>query len=576
MALPAGQSPIVRAQELTAGLIRQHWLNRVRPGEPMLLRWPLAVLVLVFLSPPSFVPAWAQAPSQTQPPGNQPYTIQANSRVVLTDVTVTDREGNPVHGLPESAFRIFDNNQPQTIATFEEHTGTPAATLEPTAEPAGVYSNDYLLHLPPVLSIVLIDIANLGITDQMYLNYELTKFFKEQPDGQPLAIYLRAGNGCFLVQNFTSDRALLLAGLHKAIPRFPPTGREYLSDIDTLNQIAGYLSQLPGRKNILWFSGGSTLYLRDDFAFSDDTAAWRNLYDELEQERIAVYPIDARGLLNPQPRLLTLLWAQQALMNQTAEATGGQASYNNNGLKEIASHILSSDGSFYTLTYSPHDLRFDNKWHKVRVKLDVGSYNLSYRRGYFADGSPGAAEQPQKARTRTRLLPNGEKVELPELRSVPIIFQARVLPLSDPAAAAGPKPTGSIPAPPPRRGSVPFSIRYSLPADALTKQTIEGKPEIIFGVAAVVINHYGRVVDSHAEKITMTVNQGAGAGNPSAPLSPGVPLSPSAYFSIDQRLNLKKGDEYLYLAVWDMTSGRLGTLQVPVEVSKPRKPNHGD
>ena len=211
-------------------------------------------------------------PASKPAAGKPPYTIQVSSRVVLTDVTVTDRKGNPVHGLPESAFRIFDNNKPQTIATFEEHTSTPAVKLEPAAAPAGEYSNDYLLHLPPVLNVVIIDIANLRITDQMYLNYELTKFFEEQPEGQPLAIYLRAGNGCFLVQDFTSDRALLLAALHKAIPRIPPTGREYLSDIDTLHQIATYLSQLPGRKNVLWFSGGSTLYLRDDGELYEDPA----------------------------------------------------------------------------------------------------------------------------------------------------------------------------------------------------------------------------------------------------------------------------------------------------------------
>ena len=129
---------------------------------------------------------------------------------------------------------------------------------------AGVYSNDYLLHLPPVLNIVLIDIGNLEMADQMYLNYELTKFLNEQAEGQPLAIYLRTGSGCFLVQPFTSDHKLLLDAVHKAIPRFPPHDREHLTDFDTLRQVAASLSQLPGRKNVLWFSGGSTSFLMPD------------------------------------------------------------------------------------------------------------------------------------------------------------------------------------------------------------------------------------------------------------------------------------------------------------------------
>jgi VWFA-related protein len=537
-----------RTQQLTVCLIRQ--TSGVTRGEPMFTRCLSTVLALLLSG--SFFTASAQSQPQNQPPANQPYTIQISSRVVLTDVTVIDRNGNPVHSLPESAFRIFDNNKPQTIASFEEHTSTPAVKMEPASEPAGVYGNDYLLHLPPVLNVVIIDIANLEIADQMYLNYELTKFFEEQPDGQPLAMYLRAGNGCFLVQNFTSDRTLLLAALHKAIPRFPPTGREYLSDIDTLRRMATYLSQLPGRKNILWFSGGSTLYLRDDGESYYDSAMWRELYDELEQERIAVYPIDARGLTTYSN---ISMFAQQSLMNETARATGGQAFYNNNGLKEITGHVLNSDGSFYTLTYSPHDPHLDNKWHKVRMTLNEEGYQLSYRRGYFADGSQGGAEQPQKTSARTRLLPDGEKVQLPAMRSLPIIFHARVLPASDPAVDSAQKLAVSIPAPPPKKGSVPFSVRYSLPLDAFTQQTVDGKPEVIFGVAAVVLNRDGRAVDSHAERVTMTLDEDVARLNPNGPLA------------FDQRLNLRKDDQYLYLAVWDATSGRLGTLQIPLQVS---------
>ena len=529
----------------------------------MLSRCSQAVLATLLLN--SFFTAASQ--SQQQPPPDQPYTIQANSRVVLTDVTVTDKNGNPVHGLPESAFSISDNNRPQTISSFEEHTGAaPATMMEPVAAAKGVYSNDYLLHLPPALNVVIIDIANLEIADQMYLYYELTKFFKDQPVAQPLAIYLRNGNGCFMLQNFTSDRDLLLAALRKAIPRIPPTGREYLTDIDALSQIAGYLSQLPGRKNVLWFSGGSTFYLRDDFAMSDDAAAWRALYDLLEQTRIAVYPIDARGLMNLGLRtsMMSSLLGQWAEMNETARATGGQAFYNSNGLLEITSHLLNSDSNFYTLTYSPHDFHFDNKWHKVRVALNLKGYQLSFRRGYFADGGPGGADQKRTAVARTRLLPNGEKVQLPEMRSVPIIFQARVLPASDPSGISAPAPATTAQTPPPKKGSVPYSIRYSFPIDALTQQSISGTPEVVFGVAVVALNSDGRAIDRDGDRVTLALNEDV------------LRLHPDAPIIFDQRLNLNKNDQYLYLAVWDMTSGRIGTLQVPLQIPKPGKSAHNN
>jgi len=220
---------------------------------------------------------------------------------------------------------------------------------------------------------------------------------------------------------------------------------------------------------------------------------------------------------------------------------------------------VSDDGSFYTLTYSPRDYHFDNKWHKVRVRLSNGDYHLSYRRGYFADGTVGSAEEPHKATTRTRLLPSGEKVQLPETRSTPIIFQARVLPASDPEVVNAPPASGTLLSSPPKKGTVPFSIRYSIPTDAVTAQPIKGLPTVTMGIAAVVVNSEGRADDAHAERVQFALNEDA------------IRQHPELQLAFTQVLNLKKSDQYLYLAVWDMTSGRLGTIQIPVQVPKPVK-----
>jgi VWFA-related protein len=497
-----------------------------------------------------------QASTQTNNPASPSpgYTIQANSRVVLTDVTVTDAKGNPIRGLPQSAFQILDDKQPQRIASFEEHSGAVPAAALPAAR-RGVYSNDFLEHLPTVLNVIVLDIINLDITDQMYLYYELTKFLGNVPSGQPVAIYLRAGDHTFLVQNFTSDRALLLDALRKAIPRFPPSGRAYLSDLDTMRQIANYLSQLPGRKNVIWFSGGSTLFLWPDEVVFQNDAAWRELYDELDQERIAVYPVDGRGLTVANRPGMT---AQQGEMEELARATGGHAYYNTNGLLEAAAQVVTDGGSFYTLTYSPSNFRYDNKWHTVRVAVE-GDYHLSYRRGYFADSS--MAPHEQSAKPRTRLTLNGDKVEEvpPQLRSVPIIFQAHVLLTSDPAVAAQPTASGTIPPPPPQKGKVPYSIRYMLPLDAFTQTDVDGKKNVAFDVAVMAFNRDGYAVVKNADRVSLTINPDSLREHPMAPIA------------IDQQVYLQKGDEYLYLAVWDRASGRLGTLQIMFDVAKPPK-----
>ncbi|MDI3255458.1 MAG: VWA domain-containing protein [Bacillota bacterium] len=512
---------------------------------------PASALVLVLLVP-------LASPSQ-QKPEQTPYTFQTNTRVVLTDVTVTDAKDNPVKGLPESVFHIFDNHQPQTILSFEEHSDTPPLSALPSGRP-GVYTNDYLLHLPPAVNVLLIDIANLEIPEQMYLNDQLTKFLHEEKDLPPLALYLRAGSGCFLVQNFTTDRKLLLEALHKAIPRFPPPGREYLSEFDTLHQIALSLLQVPGRKNILWFSGGSTLYLFPDFLSNtltaQDAEAWRALYDELDEERIAVFPIDARGLMvgggfpgsNP-------VISQHLAMEQTAKATGGEAYFNSNGLKEIAAHLLETDSNYYTLTYSPHELHFDNRWHNVRVSVSTGAYHLGYRSGYFADGSLPATPETTSS-TRTRLLANGEKLEVPQFDNQPILFQAAVLPASDPAIASWTKASVTLPALPEKKHTVPFMVRYTVPANAFTARRENGKYSIVFGVVVLAMNGNGTLTERSAQQITLTINH-----DPQG-------LPPSISITLDKPVNLSREDQFLTLGIWDMTSSRFGTLQVPLEKSR--------
>jgi VWFA-related protein len=505
------------------------------------------------------LPAQGQQTSPATPSQQPGFTLRTTTRIVLTDVTVTDHKGNPVHGLKESDFHIFDNGKPQDTVSFEEHRTAPVAFVPRVSTAAGIYSNNFLLHLPPVLNIVVIDTTNLEIVDQMYLNYELNRFIKQLPPDEPLAIYWRTGPASILLQNFTSDRSLLLAAVHKALPHFPPTGREYYSDFGTLYKIAIDFGQFPGRKNILWFSGGSTLFLRPDPTEFVNQSAARPLYDMLESSRIAIYPVDARGLTVTEGYRI---WAQHALMNDIADATGGHAFYNNNGLDKVTDHWLDNSGNFYTLTYSPSEFRLDNKWHKVKIKLDTdgATYNLSYRRGYYADGSSGTVQKPEGR--RKLLLSDGQTIKEPDLRSVPIIFQVSVQPLAEtPSAvtAIAANTPGTMAPLPHKRGFVPMAIHYAVPAGSLTTTTVNGKPQIVVGAAVVSVNEDGSNLAHLADKFTLGLNADK------------LPFPPSLLIPLTQEINLRKGENYLYLAVWDMTSGRLGTLQIPLHVAAPHK-----
>ncbi len=503
----------------------------------------LPVLCVVLWVLDASLPAMAQASSGSTP-SQSGYVLQANSRVILTDVTVTDKQGNPVHGLKASDFRIFDNKKPQDIASFEEHSKDDTAPAPQLVSAAGVYSNDYLVHPPRVLNILFLDLTNISIEDQMYLSYQLGKFFDALTPEDPIAIYARTGGASILLQGFTSDHALLRAAVQKVIPRFPAPNREYMDDFQTLQQIDAYLGEIPGRKNVLWFSGGSTFYLRPDVDALSMESGWQGIYDELEAHRIAIYPIDARGLTTlPPPEMLS----QHTDMSNVAQATGGRAVYDYNGLALAASQIIHDDGEYYTLTYSPKNFQFNNKWHKVDVTLPGTYYTLSYRRGYFADGTNPVQQRPS-SRPRTRLLPTGETAKDLPATSMPIIFQASVHEGATPLPVGS---TGSSKRLARSKKTAPFTVQYSLPLDAFALSSENGRWTVKCGAAVIAFNSNGTIIAHHAEEITFTLKDEA-ARQPAGKVLP-----------VDVEVDLSRGDAYLYVAAWDMTSKRLGTLEIP-------------
>jgi len=515
----------------------------------------------------TLTPLCGQSPQQS--PANPAATLHAETRIVLADITVTDRHGNAVHNLTASDFQVFDNNQPQHIASFEEHN---AEHTTSTNDPH-----------PPVLNVVLLDTTNLELPDQMVLHIQLTRFIKSLAPNQPIAIFARHGDYTTILQPFTADHARLQSAIDRALPRILVNGREYRSDADTLRQVGVYLRQIPGRKNILWFTGGSTAYLLDGLAAltaptavgpppNSATAAatqaamspstpiavpstgesmetLRDVYDELEAARIAIYPIDARGLTTEGD---VALGPQQSQMQQTADATGGEAILNHNALALAAAHILSTDSSSYTLTYSPQNFHYDGKWHNIRITTRRNDLHLSYRRGYFADK---AHPLPPSEHKLSNLLANDHKqITAPDLHSNPLLFEASVHPATETSATN----TDFVPLRPaaqPAKGTTAFLVDYSLSTDGLSSAEIDGASRATIVFAAIALDSNGERIGQALDRVRF-------------PLTPG---DPPRKLLVRQQINLPKGGDFLALAVWDPVSGRLGTLQIPVTVSaKPK------
>jgi VWFA-related protein len=422
------------------------------------------------ISPNLLLPLLAILSIQSSLAQNSPAaSLTTRTQLVVVDVVVTDNKQNPVHNLTASDFTVLEDNTTQRIKSFEEHTTANAAKSEPPLVlPPGNFTNYTSVPANAPLNILLIDTLNTPNDAQTYLRNQLRLFLKNSPPNVPLAIF-GLSTHLWLLQPFTADPRLLQAAVDHNTPRTSPlmdnatTGdksdtfslemarahtppyivqlmqqfeAEKSSDnlqlrtrytLDALNQMARYLAGLPGRKNLIWFSGSFPISILPDanilnpfLITADSSDKFRQTTALLANSQVAVYPIDARGLTDPSvysvetsgvqydPKLDPNQGRNQdvftnhlndsirqnaddnSTMLQMAEQTGGHAFLNTNGLANAVTRAIDAGSNYYTLTYSPTDSVNDGKFRRIHLKLRRDGYTLAYRRGYYADAPASA------------------------------------------------------------------------------------------------------------------------------------------------------------------------------------------
>ena len=148
-------------------------------------------------------------------------TIGANTRMVLVDVVVTDKKGQPVTDLKPEDFILEENGKRQKIAAFT----TPqeaAKAAAPLQLGPGIYSNRPELLSPggPITAFVL-DAANTPFRDQAYGRLQMRKYVEEQSKSNRRMAVLTLTDHLQMVQEFTSDPQVLTAALKRYRPQEP-------------------------------------------------------------------------------------------------------------------------------------------------------------------------------------------------------------------------------------------------------------------------------------------------------------------------------------------------------------------
>jgi VWFA-related protein len=566
----------------------------VFPLQRLLMRTIPAIVV------PALLLANLAAPAQSVGDAGPTPTLKVNTRLTLVDVTVTDSKGRPVHGLTQADFTVTEDGKPQPIKNFEEHRGeTPTQALPPN-----IYTNRQTPNAPSV-NILLLDQVATGISRGLQPNLEALKYAKEAalkylgslPAVTQVAVMAMDEGGLHLLQGVTSDQKLLLAAVNSVAFQIVPESRwdppspperpnilllcnamnfQSARALNALNQIALFVSGIPGRKNLIWFTPG-TAWLTHYVPFSqleclnDFTPQLQQVYGRLSAARAAIYPIDPRGLFNDQAfsastpgrtGMTTPGFSSRQdteSLEDMARATGGKAHYSNNDLAGALQEDSTTGADYYALSYVPPLSKYDGKYHTIEVSVDRPGVQLEYRRGYTSLDLEGPILDAQK--THGKPVPQKGSFQTAMGYGAPaatqVVFAVRALPAATPVKRDASPVIGSLNPELKGKPLVRYSFAFDLPRDKITLAAQpDGSRKASFELAIAAYDVQGRVLNSLDEKRTVTLKPDAVAGFLQKP------------FVVPVEIDLPPGALSIRTGVLDLPSQEMGIVEIPLTVTK--------
>jgi VWFA-related protein len=366
-------------------------------------------------------------------------TFRVSSQLVIVNVGVRTRNGEPIEKLKKENFRILEDGKPQAISVFEFQRleTAPSAPAEVSNAPLEIKTRQTAIatskpgqirYQDRRLMVLFFDFSSMAPAEQIRAQKAALQFLEKQMTPSDLVAIMTFADSLKVQQDFTDDRDLLT----KVIKSFQAgeasdlaalgevgddqngedTGAVFVPDetefnifntdrkLSALESAAKLLTSLPERKALVYFSSGvsKTGVENQSQLLATVNAAVR--------ANVAFYPIDARGLL-AQPPVGSASQAsprgtgvfsgaaqqqqrasfndQQETLYSLAAETGGKALLDNNDLSVGIVQAQKDIRSYYILGYYSTNPAEDGKFRRIKVELTgPAQARLDYRPGYFA------------------------------------------------------------------------------------------------------------------------------------------------------------------------------------------------
>jgi VWFA-related protein len=329
-----------------------------------------------------------------------------------------------VGDLSQQDFTVTDAHKPRTIQIFSIERSEDVPQAPPPVRTApNIFSNraPAVAEAGRVIAIVL-DGNNTTFDDFASARLRIIDLVGKLKSGDRIAIYV-LHLGLAILQDYTSDHERLLKSITDYRPpalrprapiasRPPRSNNPGMSKVDDVSDeltadmnpeetafrvriraedtiaafraISDHMAILPGRKSVIWVSGG--------FSWRQLAGSSGPLFDAaaaaMNDANVALYAVDARPL--PYSTETNI-----ATMKRFADATGGKAYYHRNDVDKAIVEAMQDSQVSYTLGFYLSDNEQDGKFHPLKVSVDRRGLETRYRRGYYAgaDSSPEAMKK---------------------------------------------------------------------------------------------------------------------------------------------------------------------------------------
>lgn len=423
----------------------------------MMLRFPQTRRRSLLLALAVSLAAAAGGAAPPAPPAEEPFFDTVDVNLVTLEVFVTDAQGRFVSGLAQDDFQVFEDGRPVEISNFyaaePPAAEAPAAPGDPAAEAPAAVPEEQRLHLT-----IFLDNYSLTPGGRNRMIKSVEAFVRDQlhPDDRVLVASYDGPGSLKVRQAATSEPGAVLSALEQAakeapggigrsmeyrqvvreidLARVAPSGRgpasrspgaeasatysairlyaearhqEVRASLEALGGFVDALSGLPGRKALLYISGGHSLRPSEalfemwerkfantgqpgvmlEALQTDTTTKLREIGERANANRITFYSlgvpdtVTSAELRGSAPAIDTeTMNREQSLLLMTAP-TGGLAALDPHDPAVLLGRMRHDFDHYYSLGYAPAERQRPGN-HKTEVRMKRPGLRVRHREGY--------------------------------------------------------------------------------------------------------------------------------------------------------------------------------------------------